>query len=182
MILSEDESKIFTVRYVSIGIRIVSFILVGCLQFYHKKKGHRNSAFLFVFWLIWSVCSIPELRWEVINYKSDNFSPEINLRGFQFVNFVTFFSMLSVMTILNCFCDKNPRNSSYPKYENPSPELRASAPNRIFFAWFDPTVLRGWRRPLDENDIFSINPENSSAELVPVFDRNFKKSLEKQKK
>lgn len=183
MLLSEEEEgKIYTVQYVSLGVKILAFILAGCLQLYHKKKGHRTSGLLFVFWLLLSVCSIPQLRWEVINFKGDNFDPEINLAGFQFINFVTFFLLISVMTILNCFCDKLPRSSTYPKNENPCPELRVSILNKIFFAWLEPVILKGYRRPLVENDVFSINPENSSAELVPVFDRNFKKSQMKKNK
>jgi len=182
MLLSEDEQNIYTVQYVSLGVKIFSFLLAGCLQYFHKKRGHRTSGLLFVFWLLLSVCSIPQLRWEVINFHDDNFDPEINLPGFQFINFVTFFSLISLMVILSCFCDKLPRSSTYPKNENPCPELRVSILNKTFFAWMEPVILKGFRRPLEESDVFSINPENSSAELVPVFDKNFKKSQMKKEK
>lgn len=182
MLLSEDEFPIFTVQYVSLGVKIFSFILAGCLQYYHKRKGHRSSGLLFTFWLLLSFCSIPQLRWEVINYQDGDFNPEIILPGFQFINFATYFLLISVMTILNCFCDKLPRNSTYPKNAKPCPDLHASILNRIFFAWLEPVILKGYRRPLVENDIYSINPENSSAELVPVFNKNFKKSQNRAKK
>jgi ATP-binding cassette, subfamily C (CFTR/MRP), member 1 len=182
MILSEDELDVFIVQYVSVGIRISTFILAGAIQFYHKKKGYPNSGLLFMFWFLLSICSTAQLRWEVINYRDDNFTPEINSNGFQFINFTTFFALISLMTILNCFCDKMPRNSSYPKFSNPSPELRASALNRIFFGWIDSTILKGYRRALTERDIFSINPQNTSAEVAPVFEKFFKKTLEIEKR
>lgn len=181
MLIGEDEAGIYTVHYVSLSVKIISFVLAGCLQYYHKRKGHRTSGLLFVFWLLLSFCSIPQLRWEVLNYKEDNFNPEINLAGFKFINFITFFALISLMTLLNCFCDKHPRHSTYPVNEKPCPELSVSILNKIFFAWLEPVVLKGWRRPLVEDDVFSINPDNSSAELVPVFDRNFKKSQMKKR-
>lgn len=102
--------------------------------------------------------------------------------GYQFINYVAFFSMVSLMLVLNCFVDKPPRHSTYPKPTNPSPELSASMLNRAFFAFFDRTAWKGWRRPLTERDIYEINPENASSELVPEFDRNYKNSLDKKRR
>lgn len=121
------------------------------------------------------------LRWEVSNFNTSYFGDDFSWEGFQFINFVLFFSFTSIMTILHCFSDKPPQNSTYPKPVNPSPELKASIVNRLFFWFFDRTALTGWRNPLTEKDIFDINPSVASVELVPEFDRNFKKSLEKQR-
>lgn len=149
-------------------------------MYYHKVKGHRTSGVLFTFWLILTVCSIPQLRYEVNNFNVSDF--ELNWNSFQFIKYVVFFSFISIMLALNCFSDKPPRHSSFPKATNPNPEVSASMVNRAFFFFFDPTAWKGWRRPLTEKDIFDINPENASRELVPVFDKNFKISSDKQKR
>lgn len=83
------------------------------------------------------------------------------------------------MVILNCFADKPPRNSTFPKYTNPNPELTVGAVLKLFYFWFDPVAVKGYRRPLVESDIYDINPENASAHLVPKFDKNFNKSVKK---
>lgn len=54
--------------------------------------------------------------------------------------------------------------------------------NRSFFFFFDKTAWKGWRRPLTEEDIFDINPENASAELVPEFDKNFNDRVDKKRR
>jgi ATP-binding cassette, subfamily C (CFTR/MRP), member 1 len=131
-----------------------------------------------------TVCSIPQLRWEVNNYNTSHFENEINWAGFQFINYTTFFTFISVMLVLNCFSDKPPKNASYPKSSNPSPEISASFLRRIFFQWFTKTTWTGWRRPLTEKDVFDINVEDSSAELYPQFAKYFKKivgNVEKNK-
>lgn len=83
------------------------------------------------------------------------------------------------MLFINCFADKAPRSTTYHKYENPSPELSASFLRQVFFQWFDMTVYQGWKRPLTEKDMYDINPEDASRELVPPFDKYFNESVEK---
>lgn len=82
------------------------------------------------------------------------------------------------MTILSAASDKTPKNSTFPKSENPSPELIAGALNQMFFSWFTITTWIGFKRPLIEDDIYDINPQFASNELVPTFDKYFKRSIE----
>lgn len=146
----------------------------------HKFKGHRTSGLLFIFWVTLVIFASPQLRWVIREYDSDNLTTWME---FQFINYITYFTLISVMLVLNCFADKEPRQSTYPnKSSNPSPERSSSFLNQIFFQWFFATVWNGWRRPLTEADIYDINPENTSRELVPPFDKYFAESLEKGRK
>lgn len=131
-----------------------------------------------------TVCSVPQLRWEVNNFDTAHFESDDGLmwEGYRFINYVTFFSLISVMVILNCFIDKPPKHTTYPKATNPNPELNSSIVNRIFYGFYDRIALMGWRRPLTEKDIYDINPENASSELVPVFDKNFQKTIDNQRR
>lgn len=146
----------------------------------HKFKGHRTSGLLFIFWVTLVIFASPQLRWVIREYDSDNLTTWME---FQFINYITYFTLISMMLVLNCFADKEPRQSTYPnKSSNPSPERSSSFLNQIFFQWFFATVWNGWRRPLTEADIYDINPENTSRELVPPFDKYFAESLEKGRK
>lgn len=158
-------------------------IFVAILQQYHKIKGHRSSGLLLTFWLMITFCSIAQLRWEVNNFNTSHFgNDELTWEGFQFINYVTFFSFICIMLLANSFSDKPPKNSTYPKATNPSPEIKASMLNRAFFAFFDRTAWIGWRKSLVVDDIYDINPQNASRELVPEFDKSFHKNIEKQKR
>lgn len=127
-------------------------------------------------------CSIPQLRWEINNFNTGNFgNEELTWEGFQFINYVTFFTFISIILLINCFSDKPPTSTSFPKSEKPSPEISASMLNRAFFAFFDRTAWTGWRKALTVDDIYDINPQNTSSELVPEFDRSFNESIEKQR-
>lgn len=146
-------------------------------------KGHRSSGLLFNFWLLLLFCSIPQLRWEVNQFNSNNFSDDgLTFDGYNFISYVTFFSMVSIMLLINCFADKPPRNTTYPKYSNPSPELSSSYLRQIFYQWFSKTTWNGWRRPLTEKDIYDLNPADSCAELYPPFVKHFNNDVEKERK
>lgn len=138
---------------------------------------------LFTFWVLLVFASIPRFRFEINHFDDEHFGNDgLSWEGFQFIYYMSFFSLICVMLILNLFTDKPPQNSTFPKDSNPNPELSASMFNRVFFFFFEPTAWSGWRRPLTEKDIFDINPENTSRELVPRFDKNFQRNVDKNKR
>ncbi|KAI2474349.1 ATP binding cassette (ABC) transporter subfamily C member, partial [Diabrotica virgifera virgifera] len=61
----------------------------------------------------------------------------------------------------------------------PSPEESASFLSRLLFAWFDPLAWKGFRKPLETKDLWDINVEDSSRELVPVFEKYWSQTLKK---
>ncbi|KAJ2994938.1 Multidrug resistance-associated protein 1 [Globomyces sp. JEL0801] len=50
-----------------------------------------------------------------------------------------------------------------------SPELHASFISRIFFVWVWPFMNRGWKKPLEIEDVYDLNPEMTSEHLDAVF-------------
>lgn len=142
-------------------------------------KGHISSGLLFLFWLMLVVFAAVQLRWEIQSFDADNLN---RWTQFQFYNYIVYFTLIALMLLLNCFTDKPPRNTTYPKSANPSPELRASFLSQLIFQWFDKTTWVGWRKPLTEQDIYDINPNDTSTELVPPFDKYFMESVEKGRK
>lgn len=137
-----------------------------------------TSGLLFLFWLLLVVFAIPQLRSEIQNYDSEKLT---SWTHFQFINYIIYFALITILLLLNCFADKKPRSSTYvvTKVKNPSPEQNSSFLNQILFQWFTHITWIGYRRPLTEADIFDINPENTSRELIPPFDKYFAQSIEK---
>lgn len=66
--------------------------------------------------------------------------------------------------------------------ERPCPETNSSFPSKILFAWFDPLAWRGFIKPLETDDLWSMNPEDTSSEIVPQFDKYWMKTLRKTDK
>ncbi|KAG5675829.1 hypothetical protein PVAND_005699 [Polypedilum vanderplanki] len=182
LIVLIDIEEIFPVQFVSAGIQIITFIYVGMLQYLHKIKGHHTSGILFNFWILLVFCATPQLFFEIRNIVNDGFPEEITFDQWSFIYYCTYYSLACVMLLLNCFSDKKPRNSTFPKYSNPSPELSVSFLNKLHFQWFTRIAWLGFLRPLNENDLYDIHPQDSCAELYPPFHKHFQESIEKNRR
>ena len=62
--------------------------------------------------------------------------------------------------------------------DNPCPKRSASFPSRLLFVWFDDLIKQGWSKPLLNSDLWSLNPEDRLAELVPAFEKKLEVGVE----
>uniref|UniRef100_A0A8C3I5A4 ATP binding cassette subfamily C member 6 n=1 Tax=Chrysemys picta bellii TaxID=8478 RepID=A0A8C3I5A4_CHRPI len=65
--------------------------------------------------------------------------------------------------------------------QSPCPELGASFVSKITFWWFSGLVWKGYRQPLQADDLWSLMKENSSEEIVSQFEREWKKYCNRAK-
>ena len=65
--------------------------------------------------------------------------------------------------------------------DNPCPKRSASFPSRLLFVWFDDLIKQGWSKPLLNSDLWSLNPEDRLAELVPAFEKKLEAGVEDEK-
>lgn len=49
----------------------------------------------------------------------------------------------------------------------------------MFFAWFDKLALKGYRNPLKHEDLWDMNPEDTSKEVMPLFAKYWAQSVAK---
>ena len=66
-------------------------------------------------------------------------------------------------------------------FEKPSPELNATFLSRLFFTWFDPLIVKGFRKPLEKEDLYDLNPEDSIITLMPKWEKNWISKCSKNK-
>lgn len=122
-----EESKFFPVYLYTPVIKIASFVLSGVLLFLNKKYGLRTSGLIFLFWMFFVIFNIPRVRTE---YRAKNYRKENTVSDswaeYQFVSFMISFATFCALWLLNCWADREPLESKYPKSERPCPELGAS--------------------------------------------------------
>ena len=144
------------------------------------KNGLRTSGLLFIFWFLLTIFSIPRVRTEIRGYNSRVESGEsLPWDVYSFYSFILFFSTSVIVLFMNCFADQEPTETKYPKVANPCPELGASFPSRMFFQWFDKLILKGFRHPLKNEDLWQMKPEDTSKEVTPLFLKYWEKSVAK---
>ncbi|CAD7079877.1 unnamed protein product [Hermetia illucens] len=174
------DSPIMPVDYYTPLIKAVSFALVAGLTYYNVKFGVRTSGLTFLFWFLLTLLSIPRCRTEVRlkNARVDNGISD-SWADYKFVSFMISFAASCALVILWCFGDQKPRDMKYESTEKECPELSASFLSKITYKWFDSLAWRGFRKPLEVEDLWDLKPEDSSKEVMPVFAKHWNRSVQK---
>ncbi|XP_060803850.1 multidrug resistance-associated protein 1 isoform X3 [Amyelois transitella] len=172
----QGEFDVYNADYYGPVLKISTFALSATLMFYNRKFGLRASGVLFFFWLLLILAGLPQLRYEITRHYSQD--DDENIR-YHFVSYMVYYPLIIIMFLLNCFADLPPKDTPYKYEKNPCPESAAGFPSRLTFSWFDPLALTGFRRSLTEHDLWALNPQDSTTEVVPRFDKFWEKSLRK---
>ncbi|XP_022835137.1 multidrug resistance-associated protein 1 isoform X2 [Spodoptera litura] len=174
---SQEDMAVFSADYYSPIIKILTFGLSATLLYYNRKYGMRASGVLFFFWLLLILAGLPQLQSQIKAHA--NIPDDENVK-YNFVSYMVYYPLIVIMFILNCFADLPPKDSPYKYEKNQCPENASGFPSRLTFSWFDPLALTGFRRSLTEEDLWALNPQDSSTEVVPKFDKFWEKSLRKR--
>ncbi|KAI5750865.1 hypothetical protein M8J77_001951 [Diaphorina citri] len=164
----------YAVTYTSPAIKFVTFLLLGALILLNRTRGLRTSGCIFLFVSLLALCGAPQYRTELTASLTRGFTIH-----YSFVSYMVYYPCVISLLILNFFADAAPTFSEYPVTENPSPEYRASFPSKLIFAWFDRMAWLGYRKPLENKDLWNLNHEDTSKEIVPLFDKHWNESLRK---
>ncbi|KAL1862548.1 ATP-binding cassette transporter yor1 [Diaporthe australafricana] len=65
-----------------------------------------------------------------------------------------------------------------PEEREVSHEHKASFFSQLFFAWQGPLMVTGYKRPLEQKDIWSVNPDRSVIKMSKELNAAFKKRIE----
>jgi ATP-binding cassette, subfamily C (CFTR/MRP), member 1 len=119
------------------------------------------------------VLSIPRFRSELRRNQTRNDGGleenHFESEHYIFVSFLIYFFTSALILLLNCFADTEAQQMKYARGEKPCPEQGASFPSKILFQWFDSFVWKGYRKPLENDDLWNMNPEDTSTEVTPRF-------------
>lgn len=164
-------------RYTPI-IRILTLGLTFFLILYCKIKGVRSSGVQFMFWMLMVFCEAFAFRTAIINSTITPAQDPVYI----FVIKMIFYPLLICQLLFSCFADAAPEYEETPtSLEKRCPEESASFLSKILFAWFEVLAWKGYRNPLEYKDLWDLNTEDKSSSLVPVFEKQWQKSVEKAK-
>ncbi|XP_078519309.1 multidrug resistance-associated protein 1-like isoform X1 [Lissotriton helveticus] len=156
----------------------ITMLLATFLIQYERMKGVQSSAIMLLFWLIAVLCAAILFRSKVL----DALKPDADIDIFRYATFFTYFSLVLIQLILACFPELPPLFSETVNDPNPCPESSASFLSKITFWWISGLMILGYKRPLEAKDLWSLNKEDMSAEVVPVLTNNWAKEYVRAKK
>ncbi|XP_063790448.1 multidrug resistance-associated protein 1 isoform X2 [Pseudophryne corroboree] len=168
-------APVFVVSPTVLGI---TMLLATFLIQYERIKGVQSSGVLLNFWIIALLCAIIIFRSKVLHALK----PGASIDVFRDVTFYTYFLLVMVELILAAFPDQPPLFSERVNNPNPCPESSASFLSKITFWWISRLMIQGYKRPLETKDLWSLNKEDTSSEVVPMLSLNWEKEYAKAKK
>uniref|UniRef100_A0A8C6P333 ABC-type glutathione-S-conjugate transporter n=1 Tax=Nothobranchius furzeri TaxID=105023 RepID=A0A8C6P333_NOTFU len=131
-------------------------ILVLCIIQLERVRGCRSSVFLFLFWVLSVVCSLVPLRAK-IQLAIDEVSPET----------------LKTLSVVELFPWKTTHSLVFHLSQNPCPVRDASFLSKILFWWFTGLVVKGYRTPLEAEDLWTLREEDTSNKIISELQQNW---------
>ncbi|XP_053511819.1 ATP-binding cassette sub-family C member 3 isoform X4 [Artibeus jamaicensis] len=152
-------APIFFVTPLVVG---VTMLLAALVIQYERLQGVQSSGVLIIFWFLCVICAIVPFRSKILSAVAKG---KI-LDPFRFTTFYIYFALVLSAFILSCFREKPPLFSPKNVDSNPCPEADAGFFSRLTFWWFTKLAILGYRRPLEESDLWSLNKEDCSEVVV----------------
>uniref|UniRef100_A0A671S0N1 Multidrug resistance-associated protein 1 n=1 Tax=Sinocyclocheilus anshuiensis TaxID=1608454 RepID=A0A671S0N1_9TELE len=156
----------------------VTMLLATFLIQYERMKGVQSSGVMLNFWLITIVCATVTFHSKILHALNEPASVNV----FKYTTFYIYYTMLLISLILACLSDQPPLFSQAVRDLNPCPESGASFLSRITFWWITGLMVTGYKRPLEEKDLWSLNTEDKSQRVVPQLVRRWDQECNKVKR
>uniref|UniRef100_A0A8C1DK44 ATP-binding cassette, sub-family C (CFTR/MRP), member 3 n=1 Tax=Cyprinus carpio carpio TaxID=630221 RepID=A0A8C1DK44_CYPCA len=167
--MSQNQSKppIYFVTPLIVGM---TMLLATFLIQYERLKGVQSSGVLFIFWTISVLCAIVPFRSKIIFLSAlkDVLCFQNGVEDkLRFTTFYIYFGLTLIQLILSCFNEKPPLFSSVVTDPNSCPEITAGFLSKMTFWWFTSMAIKGYKSPLENKDLWSLNKQDSSELVVP---------------
>ncbi|XP_068119210.1 ATP-binding cassette sub-family C member 3 isoform X2 [Hyperolius riggenbachi] len=158
--LVQDEAPppVFFVTPLIVGVTMIAATI---LIHYERLRGVQSSGVLIIFWFLATLCAIVPFRSKVISSVNKEATDR-----FRFSTFFIYFALLVVELILSCVKEARPFFSPVSSESNPCPESEAGFLSRMTFWWFTKMAILGYKRPLEDKDLWSLNEDDKSVEVV----------------
>ena len=162
LVQSHSTGEMFLTDLIAPGVKMASYGLSISLLVGSRHYGQVMSPAQFLFWTFNSLCL--GLTWLSIalgGYK--------NISYINIVFIIISFIISVFMFIFNWFADNQPLYADLLEQadDNPCPKKFASFPSRLLYSWIDPLLIRGYKNPLTQKDLWSLNSEDKLSVTVP---------------
>ncbi|KAH9523860.1 Multidrug resistance-associated protein 1 [Bulinus truncatus] len=157
-------------------VKIITFVCIGIIAQYERLCGITASLLQLAFWAFMSasflILAYTNIKIEA--YKADFIS---------FAIFIIIVFTSVVCFLLNCWSE-HPSDKVHHKMkgykimnEMHCPELEASALSKTFFCWMFSTVYKGYKKSIEETDLWPLPPYMECEYHFPKFEKLWKQEL-----
>ncbi|XP_053309482.1 ATP-binding cassette sub-family C member 3 [Spea bombifrons] len=149
----------------------ITMILATLLIQYERLRGVQSSGVLIIFWFLSTLCAIIPFRSRIMVTVREGYIKD----KFRFTTFYIYFSLVVVEFLLSCFKDARPFFSPVSAESNPCPEMEAGFLSRLTFWWFTKMASLGYKRPLEDKDLWALKEQDTSKVVVSKLIKEWEK-------
>lgn len=161
------------VLYTNPVLFAVSWIVVMlCQECVRRRPRSVDSGSLFVFWLLQVLCAVFQFQTllrDALNKEEIDDLP-------RFCLFYISYGLQLIALVLSAIADVSPELKRISKM---NPEVKATFLSRITFNWFNSMVIKGFKRPLVQEDMWDLNEKDSTQTICQDFEDVMAKELKK---
>uniref|UniRef100_A0A8C9ZU68 Multidrug resistance-associated protein 1 n=1 Tax=Sander lucioperca TaxID=283035 RepID=A0A8C9ZU68_SANLU len=169
------------VHHVSPTLLGLTMLLATLVIQYERMKGVQSSGVMLMYWLLALLCATVAFRSKIFQALD-----QVSLNPAQYTTFYIFYALLLVSLFLSSLTDQPPPllpgHQRLGETTNPCPEPGASFLSRITFWWITRMMVTGYKRPLEDKDLWSLNSEDRSQRVVPQLVRRWNTECQKIKR
>ncbi|XP_039402379.1 canalicular multispecific organic anion transporter 1 isoform X3 [Mauremys reevesii] len=162
------------VQYTNPALYTVTWCLVLLLHDTQRFHQHRDSGPLFLFWILSLLCGVFPFQ-TLVRKALLGLVPDLP----RFSLFLISYGLQLLLLIISAFSDVAPETEEMAKK---NPEVTASFLSSITFSWYSRMVLKGYRKPLEMEDLWDLKENVKTQQILSRFDRNMRAEVRKARR
>ncbi|NXH94045.1 MRP2 protein, partial [Pachycephala philippinensis] len=166
-----EQDAVPAVQYTNPSLYIATWIMVLLIHDARRFCLCRDSGVLFCFWTLSLLCGI--LPFQSLVRKALQ-EPISDLP--QFILFFISYGLQLLLFFFSGFTDIAPETKEIGKK---NPEVTASFLSSITFEWYSSMVFKGYRKPLEIEDVWELKDKDKTKALYTAFEKNMKTTMRK---
>ncbi|XP_066179868.1 ATP-binding cassette sub-family C member 2 isoform X2 [Sylvia atricapilla] len=166
-----EQDAVPAVQYTNPSLYIATWIMVLLIHDARRFCLRRDSGVLSCFLILSLLCGILPFQSLVRRALQE---PISDLP--QFILFFISYGLQLLLFFVSAFSDIAPETKEIRKK---NPEMTASFLSSITFEWYSSMVYKGYRKPLEIEDVWELRDKDKTKALYTSFEKNMKSEMQK---
>nr|XP_020658695.1 canalicular multispecific organic anion transporter 1 isoform X1 [Pogona vitticeps] len=160
------------VQYTNPALYVVTWVLVLLIHDSRRFTMRRDSWILFLFFVLSVLCGVFQLQTLIRQVVQQGSATDVPRFIFFTISFVLQLFLLSISVI----SDIAPEMKEAAKK---NPEVTASVLSFLTFHWYNSMVVKGYRKPLEMDDVWDLRDADKTEKIFGTFDKHMKSGVRK---
>ncbi|KAM6265832.1 ATP-binding cassette sub-family C member 2 [Porphyrio hochstetteri] len=166
-----EQDPLPAVHYTNPSLYIATWLLVLLIHDARRFCLSRDSGILFCFWILSLLCGILPFQSLIRRALQE---PISNVP--RFVLFFISYGLQLLLFLTSGCSDIAPETKEMARK---NPEVTASFLSSITFEWYTSVVFKGYRKPLEVEDIWELKGKDKTQAIYTVLEKNMKTAVRK---